>query len=175
MAFGIGKVLIMPLMVINFGLYFIAACLAGSILNRNLDANMHRNDDIQIGNVATVNFIPFALIACMAGLASVFAGGHHIRIWRTESLAAAAATSLIAWLLTLLAMGLACKEIHTSYGRTKRLKTLEAFMIILSLFELLYLLALHAGSVHTNDGVVNTTGHRGVKNPNYGTPAATAV
>lgn len=49
MAFGIGKVLIMPLMVINFGLYFIAACLAGSILNRNLDANMHRNDDIQIG------------------------------------------------------------------------------------------------------------------------------
>ena len=57
----------------------------------------------------------------MVGLASVFAGAHHVRVWRTESLAAAAATSLIAWLLTLLAMGVACKEIHTGYGRNKRL------------------------------------------------------
>lgn len=73
------------------------------------------------GNVVTVVFIPVALITCMVGLASVLAGGHHLRIWRTESLAAAAATSLIAWLLTLLSMGLAAKEIHTQYGRTKRL------------------------------------------------------
>ena len=29
--------MITPLMVINFILYFISACLAGSILNRNLD------------------------------------------------------------------------------------------------------------------------------------------
>jgi hypothetical protein len=53
-------------------------------------------------------------------------------------------------------------------------KTLEAFMIILSLFELLYLLALHAGAM-TGDGFGNTTGNRAVKNPTYGTPAATAV
>ncbi|KAG0562519.1 hypothetical protein KC19_9G152700 [Ceratodon purpureus] len=174
MAFGIGKGLTVPLMVINFCLYFIAACLAGSILNRNLDANIGRNDDPPIGNVVTPVFIPIVLVACMAGLASVFAGAHHVRIWRTESLAAAAATSLIAWLLTLLAMGLACKEIHTRYGRSKRLKTVEAFMIILSLFELLYLLATHAGSV-TNEGYANAPGHRAVKDPHYGTPAATAV
>jgi hypothetical protein len=73
------------------------------------------------GNVVTPVFISVVLVACMAGLASVFAGAHHVRVWRTESLAAAAATSLIAWLLTLLAMGLACKEIHTRYGRSKRL------------------------------------------------------
>jgi len=51
---------------------------------------------------------------------------------------------------------------------------LEAFMIILSLFELLYLLALHAGAV-TGEGYANTPGNRAVKNPTYGTPAATAV
>jgi hypothetical protein len=36
-------------MLVNFCLYFIAACLAGSILNRNLDSNIGRNDDVQIG------------------------------------------------------------------------------------------------------------------------------
>jgi len=76
------------------------------------------------GNVATVVFIPLALIASMVGIASVLAGAHHVRVWRSESLAAASATSLISWLLTLLAMGLACKEIHTGYGRSKRLVSL---------------------------------------------------
>lgn len=50
MAFGIAKVEAVPLIVLNFCLYFTAACLAGSILNRNLDANAGLNDDLQIGN-----------------------------------------------------------------------------------------------------------------------------
>ena len=50
-------------------------------------------------------FLPITLIACMVGLASVLAGLHHMRLYRTESVAAAIATSLIAWLLVLLAMG----------------------------------------------------------------------
>ena len=37
MAFGIGRGMTAPLMVINFILYFISACLAGSLLNRTLD------------------------------------------------------------------------------------------------------------------------------------------
>lgn len=78
-------------------------------------------DLVSAGNVVTVVFIPIALITCMVGLASCLAGAHHLRIWRTESLAAAAATSLIAWCLTLLSMGLAAKEIKTEYGRSKRL------------------------------------------------------
>ena len=44
-------------------------------------------------------------------------------------------------------------------------------MIILSLTELLYLLATHAGSV-THEGYANAPGHRAVKNPNYGNPIA---
>jgi cytochrome bd-type quinol oxidase subunit 2 len=124
--------------------------------------------------VVTQIFLTFVLIASVVGLASVLAGAHHLRVWRGESLAAAAAAATIAWLLTLLAMGVACKQIHTRYGRNKRLKTLEAFMIILSLFELLYLLALHLGKVN-RDGYGNAPAGRNVKDPNYGTPAATAV
>jgi hypothetical protein len=39
MAFGIGRGMTAPLAVINFILYFISACLAGSILNHNLDGD----------------------------------------------------------------------------------------------------------------------------------------
>jgi len=167
MAFGIGRALTAPLAVLNFILYFIAAALAGSLLNHYLDNKGN------LGNGVTSVFLTFALIASVVGIASTLAGAHHLRIWRTETLAAASAIALIAWLLTLLAMGVACKEIHTGGPRAKRLKTLEALMIILSLLELLYLLATHAGSV-TREGYANT-GTPAVKNPHHGTPAATAV
>lgn len=38
MAFGVGRGLATPLLVINFVMYLVAACLAGWALNRNLDA-----------------------------------------------------------------------------------------------------------------------------------------
>jgi hypothetical protein len=47
-------------------------------------------------------------------------------------------------------------------------------MIILALFELIYLLATHAGAL-TGEGYANAPGHRAVKNPNHGTPVASAV
>jgi hypothetical protein len=149
MAFGMGRGMTAPLAVINFILYVVSACLAGSILNRNFDGK-----EGYIGNGVTYTFLLFALVASVVGIASTLAGAHHLRLWRTETLAAAAATSLIAWLLTLLAMGVACKEIHTGGYRTKRLKALEALMIILAALELLYLLATHAGAV-TNEGYAN--------------------
>jgi hypothetical protein len=73
------------------------------------------------GNAVTSTFLMIALIASVVGMAASLAGAHHLRLWRTETLAAAAATALIAWLLTLLAMGIACKEIHTGGYRNKRL------------------------------------------------------
>ncbi|KAG0565450.1 hypothetical protein KC19_8G191100 [Ceratodon purpureus] len=142
---GLGRGLATPLLVINFCLYLIAAILAGWALNRNFDAGIGRGEG-GVGNNVTQNFfLPITLIACMVGLASCLAGVHHMRLFRSDSLAAAAATSLIAWLLVLLAMGLACKQIHTGGNRPRRLKVVEAFMIILALFELLYLLSLHLG------------------------------
>jgi predicted membrane protein len=142
---GLGRGLATPLLLINFCLYLIAAGLAGWALNRNFDANNGQGEGA-VGNNVTQNFfLPITLIACMVGLASVLAGVHHMRLFRSDSLAAAAATSLIAWLLVLLAMGLAAKQIHTGGNRPRRLRVVEAFIIILAFFELLYLLALHAG------------------------------
>jgi hypothetical protein len=142
---GLGRGLATPLLVLNFCLYLVAAILAGWALNRNFDAPLGQGEGA-VGNVVTQrHFLPITLIACMVGLASVLAGVHHMRVFRSDSLAAAAAASLIAWLLVLLAMGLACKQIHTGGNRPRRLKVVEAFIIILALFELLYLLALHAG------------------------------
>jgi hypothetical protein len=61
---------------------------------------------VPAGNSAvTIYFLPIALIASVVGIASTFAGSHHVRVWRTDTLSAAASASLIAWLLTILAMG----------------------------------------------------------------------
>ncbi|KAH8938962.1 hypothetical protein BDL97_15G011400 [Sphagnum fallax] len=173
MAFGIGRGLTTPLLVINFILYLIAAALAGWALNRDIDSS--NGTAYSVGNAATQWFLPLALIASVVGLASVLTGVHHVRVYRTDSLSAAHAASLIAWLLTLLAMGLAAKEIHIGGPRTKRLKTLEAFIIILAFFELLYLLSLHAGIMADDRAADNTTTRTGPKTGNYGTPAASAV
>ncbi len=58
-------------------------------------------------------------------------------------------------------------------------KTLEALLIILSFFQLLYLLSLHSGLLGSNYGpTYNNAGTGtgvGPKAGNYGTPAAAAV
>ncbi|CAM6025282.1 unnamed protein product [Sphagnum balticum] len=152
MAFGRG--LGSPLLTINFILYVIAACLAGWALNRNIDASLGSGAESAVGNSAVkIYFLPIALIASVGGIASTFAGSHLVRVWRTDTLSAAASASLIAWLLTILPMGLACKEIHVGGGfRPKRLKVLEAIIIILAFLELLYHLTLHAGVLGANYG-----------------------
>jgi len=71
---------------------------------------MQWNSDWHVGNAATFYFLPMVLIASVVGLASTLAGIHHLRVWRTESLAAAASAALIAWTLTLLAFGYAKPE-----------------------------------------------------------------
>ncbi|KAH9548587.1 hypothetical protein CY35_11G095500 [Sphagnum magellanicum] len=170
---AIGYGLSAPLLVINFILYLISAALAGWVLNKNIDYNSTGGSGVYIGNAATTWFIPIALVASVVGLASTLAGVHHLRVWRTDSLAAAAATSLIAWLLTLLALGLASKEIHIGGYRPKRLKTLEAFIIILGFFELLYFLSLHAGTILGESyGPTYNTNTTQVPAPTKGTAAA---
>jgi len=58
-----------------------------------------------MGNAATGFFIMFALIAGVAGAASVISGISHLQSWTTTSLPAAVSAATIAWSLTLLAMG----------------------------------------------------------------------
>ncbi|KAI0493528.1 hypothetical protein KFK09_023646 [Dendrobium nobile] len=99
------------------------------------------------GNGATFYFLVFAILAGVVGAASKFAGASHVRAWRSDSLGAAAASAVIAWAITALAFGLACKEIHVGGYRGWRLKALEAFIIILCFTQLLYVMLLHAGMV----------------------------
>lgn len=58
-----------------------------------------------MGNAATGFFVMFALIAGVAGAASVISGVSHLQSWNTTSLPAAVSAATIAWSLTLLAMG----------------------------------------------------------------------
>lgn len=97
------------------------------------------------GNGATFYFLVFAILAGVVGAASVLTGGSHVRAWRSDSHGAAASAAVIAWAITALAFGLACKEIHVGGYRGWRLKTLEAFVIILTLTQLFYVMLLHAG------------------------------
>ena len=58
-----------------------------------------------MGNAATGFFVMFGLIAGVAGAASVISGVSHLQSWTTASLPAAVSAAMIAWSLTVLAMG----------------------------------------------------------------------
>ncbi|CAM6016085.1 unnamed protein product [Sphagnum balticum] len=171
MAFGLGRALTAPLAVFNFIFYLISIVLAGWAINKSIDGEYIG------GNAATQFFLPLAIVAAVVGLASILAGFYHLRVYRTDSLSAAHAAAAIALLLTLLGLGLAAKEIHVGGPRSKKLKTLEAFIIILSFSQLLYLLSLHSGILGSKYGPTYNNNNNGVgpKAGDYGTPAATAV
>ncbi|KAK9267697.1 hypothetical protein L1049_010129 [Liquidambar formosana] len=95
-----------------------------------------------MGNAATGFFVMFALIAGVVGAASAISGANHVRSWNPNSMPAAASAATIAWTLTLLAMGFACKEIQLEI-RNARLRTMEAFLIILSATQLFFIAAIH--------------------------------
>ncbi|MCD7451658.1 hypothetical protein HAX54_012979 [Datura stramonium] len=85
------------------------------------------------------------LIAGVVGVASSLCGFNHIHHWNIDSLQAAASAATISWSLTLLAMGFARKEIELEL-RNARLKTMEAFLIILCFTQLVYIAAIHGAS-----------------------------
>ncbi|KAM0944392.1 hypothetical protein DsansV1_C11g0108341 [Dioscorea sansibarensis] len=146
------------LLYLNLCMYIILAAIGGWALNIALDRAFIIGEDLKlpayftpiffpIGNAATGFFVLFSLIAAVVGAASMITGINHIRIWNSDSLASAASSAITAWSLTLLAMGLACKE--NCYREEKctfgKFRTMEAFTIILSATQLLYILAIHGG------------------------------
>uniref|UniRef100_A0A1D1XHG7 Phosphoglycerate kinase n=1 Tax=Anthurium amnicola TaxID=1678845 RepID=A0A1D1XHG7_9ARAE len=144
------------LLLLNFCMYVIVAAMGGWALKFAIDNGFIIGPGLHlpahfspvyfpIGNAATGFFVIFALIAGVVGAASAIAGVNHIRSWNRESMPAAASSAVIAWGLTLLAMGLACKEIDLE-GRNSRLRTMEAFLIILSATQLVYIAAVHGAS-----------------------------
>ncbi|KAL8236066.1 hypothetical protein R6Q59_017147 [Mikania micrantha] len=141
------------LLVLNFCMYAILLGIGGWAMNHAIDHGFIIGPDFHLpahfspiyfpmGNAATGFFVTLALIAGVVGIASVLAGFDHYRSWDSSSRPAAVSSALIAWALTVLAMGFAWKEIELE-GRNVRLRTMEAFTIILSATQLIYVAALN--------------------------------
>ncbi|GAB2224794.1 hypothetical protein Droror1_Dr00005571 [Drosera rotundifolia] len=145
------------LLLLNFCMYVVVLCIAGWAVNRAIDHGFLIGSGLQLpahfspiyfpmGNAATGFFVVFALIAGVAGVASSITGVAHLRFWSPESLPASITAATISWSLTLLAMGFACKEIELQH-RNARLRTMEAFTIILSATQLLYIGVIHGAGL----------------------------
>ncbi|XAR62706.1 hypothetical protein NMG60_11017562 [Bertholletia excelsa] len=158
----VGRNVAAPLLFLNLVMYFIVLGFASWCLNRFINGQTHHPSFG--GNGATSFFLTFSILAAVLGIVSKFAGGNHIRCWRNDSLAAAGSSSMVAWAVTALAFGLACKQINMGGWRGWRLRILEAFVIILFFTELLYLLLLHAGIFSSRYGP-------GYRDHNYGVGA----
>ncbi|KAF6137251.1 hypothetical protein GIB67_036288 [Kingdonia uniflora] len=144
MAFGsAGRRMLGPLLIVNFVVYLIVLGVAGWSIDKYIDGEEHHHH--LGGNAATSHMLVFSLIAGVSGACSVLAGFMHMRYWRSETLAIATSPAILSWAITVLAFGLACKEISMGGHRGRRLQTLEAFIMISTLTQLIYLaLLLHS-------------------------------
>ncbi|KAK4425377.1 Membrane protein PM19L [Sesamum alatum] len=140
-----------PLLFLNLLMYLIVLGFASWCLNRYINGQT-AHPSKHGGNGATGHFLTFAMLAAVLGIVSKIAGGNHLRAWRNDSLAAACSSSIVAWAVTALAFGLACKEINVGGWRGWRLRVVEAFVIILAFTQLLYVLLLHAGFFSSSYG-----------------------
>ncbi|GER48343.1 AWPM-19-like family protein [Striga asiatica] len=150
MARTVARTMAAPLMFINLVMYLIVLGFASWCLNRYINGQTAHPS--MGGNGATGHFLTFSILAAVLGIVSKIAGGNHLRAWRNDSLAAAGSSSIVAWAVTALAFGLACKEINIGGWRGWRLRVLEAFVIILGFTQLLYVLLLHAGFLSSRYG-----------------------
>ncbi|MBA0565522.1 hypothetical protein Golob_010391, partial [Gossypium lobatum] len=110
------------LLFLNFCMYVIVLGIGGWAVNKAIDHGFIIGPDFELpahfspiyfpmGNAATGFFVTFAMLAGVVGVASAIAGINHIRSWHASSLPSAASVAGVAWTLTLLAMGFACKQI----------------------------------------------------------------
>ncbi|KAJ7968842.1 AWPM-19-like family protein [Quillaja saponaria] len=114
------------LLVLNFSMYVIILGIGGWAMNRAIDHGFVIGPGFDLPAHFSPIYFP------MGNAATGF-----------FSLPSAASVATIAWSLTLLAMGFGCKEIQLQI-RNARLRTIEAFLIILSATQLFYIAAIHA-------------------------------
>ncbi|KAH1046821.1 hypothetical protein J1N35_037605 [Gossypium stocksii] len=156
MASGGSKSAATMLLFLNLGLYIIVTIVAGWAVNHAIERTHETASVLSIparifpiffpmGNMATGFFVIFALIAGVVGVSTSVTGLTNVFQWDAPNLNAAAASSLLTWALTLLAMGLACKEINIGWTDAN-LRTLEVMTIIVSSTQLFCTGAIHAGA-----------------------------
>jgi len=123
------------LLLLNLCLYTILAIIGGWALNLSIERGFVIGPELRlpahfhpiffpIGNFATGFFVLFSLIAGVVGIASAMVGFNHLRFWNYHSLQPAVALGLLAWALTVLAMGLACQEISFDRRNAKLVRVL---------------------------------------------------
>lgn len=155
MASGASKSAAFALLILNLVLYSIITIIAAWAVNHGIERGRETASILTIparifpiyfpfGNMATGVFVIFALIAGVVGVTTSLTGMNNVFQWSVSNLHAAAASSLITLLLTLLAMGLACKEIFLGWTDSN-LRTLEVLMILVSGSQLFCTGAIHAG------------------------------
>ncbi|CAO2823452.1 unnamed protein product [Amaranthus hypochondriacus] len=140
------------LLFLNFCMYVVLLGIGGWAMNRAIEHGFIIGPGFELPahfspiyfpmkNAATGFFVMFSLIAGVVGGASCISGFVYLRSWDAVSKPAAVAVATIAWTLTLLAMGFGCKEIELEY-RNAKLVAMEAFSIILSVTQFLYIVVI---------------------------------
>ncbi|XP_047333455.1 membrane protein PM19L [Impatiens glandulifera] len=149
------KTVASSILVLHLVLYFIVVIISGWAVNHGIEEARETASSLTIparifpiyypfGNDATGFLVIFSLIAGVVGCVSSVSCLNNVGHWTRAHLHAAAASSLLTWALTVLAMGVACKEINVE--RTNgNLRILENIMIVLSGTQFLCTLAIHAG------------------------------
>ncbi|KAG2727359.1 hypothetical protein I3760_01G153700 [Carya illinoinensis] len=130
MASGGSKSAASVLLIVNLVLYFVVTVIAAWAVNHGIQRSRETASVLSIparifpiyfpfGNMATGFFLIFSLIAGVVGMGTSLAGLNNVSQWNPPNLHAAAASSLATWALTLLALGLACKEIELGWTGSK--------------------------------------------------------
>uniref|UniRef100_A0A452Z2A6 Uncharacterized protein n=1 Tax=Aegilops tauschii subsp. strangulata TaxID=200361 RepID=A0A452Z2A6_AEGTS len=156
MASGGIKTMASGLLFLNLIMYVVVAVIAGWAVNYSIEDSAHSRKPVSppvrlfpiyfpMGNLATGFFIIFALLASAVGISTSLTGLRDVTEGYPASMMSAAASAVVSWTLTLLAMGLACKEISIGW-RPPSLRALETFTIILAGTQLLCVGSLHAGA-----------------------------
>ncbi|XP_076952554.1 membrane protein PM19L-like [Bidens hawaiensis] len=138
-----GRGLMVPILAANFVVYIIVVGLAAWSIDKYIDGE--QSHPHLGGNPSTTYMLEFGLLGGATGLCSLVIGFMHHRAWRSASLASASSSAFISWAITAVAFGFVWKEIKMGGRRGKRLQTLELFITISTISQMLYLMLLHAG------------------------------
>ncbi|CAO2818716.1 unnamed protein product [Amaranthus hypochondriacus] len=144
------------LLIVNLILYFVIVLMSSWAVNHGIEKSHEQASVLKLpakifpiyfpfGNMATGFFIILSLLIGVVGMTTSLLGMFNVMEWSVASLYAAASSSFATWALTLLAMGLACKEIHLGHVDSN-LRTLEVIMIIVSGTQLVCTGAIHASA-----------------------------